>query len=67
LVKPLQLVPYFPEVGEIDLLRENTGILEMCRKLGFEIATDLHEPSSVIATLPLSAQDQALKTFSAGA
>ena len=37
------------------VLRENTGMLEMCRELGFDIASDPHEPSSVIATLPLSA------------
>jgi acetyltransferase len=37
------------------VLRENTGMLDMCRELGFDIASDPSEPSSVIATLPLSA------------
>jgi acetyltransferase len=37
------------------VLRENTGMLDMCRELGFDIASDRSEPSSVIATLPLSA------------
>jgi acetyltransferase len=37
------------------VLRENTGMLDMCRELGFDISSDPSEPSSVIATLPLSA------------
>jgi acetyltransferase len=36
------------------VLRENTGMLDMCRELGFHIASDPHEPSSAIVTLSLS-------------
>jgi acetyltransferase len=36
------------------VLRENTGMLDMCRELGFHIASDPQEPSSVMATLPLA-------------
>ena len=35
------------------VLRENTGMLDMCRELGFHIASDPHEPSSAIVTLSL--------------
>jgi acetyltransferase len=37
------------------VLRENTTMLEMCRDLGFKIASDPQEPSSAIVTLLLSA------------
>jgi acetyltransferase len=36
------------------VLRENTGMLDMCRELGFHIASDPHAPSSAIVTLSLS-------------
>jgi acetyltransferase len=35
------------------VLHENTTMLDMCRELGFHIASDPQEPSSVIVTLPL--------------
>ena len=37
------------------VLRENTMMLDMCRELGFRIASDPQEPSSVIVTLQLKA------------
>ena len=37
------------------VLRENTMMLDMCRELGFHIASDPQEPSSVMVTLQLSA------------
>jgi len=37
------------------VLRENTMMLEMCRELGFHVAFDPQEPSSMIVTLDLSA------------
>jgi acetyltransferase len=37
------------------VLRENVMMLDMCRELGFHIASDPQEPSSVIVTLQLSA------------
>jgi acetyltransferase len=37
------------------VLRENLMMLDMCRELGFHIASDPQEPSSVIVTLQLSA------------
>jgi acetyltransferase len=37
------------------VLRENAMMLDMCRQLGFHIASDPQEPSSVIVTLQLSA------------
>jgi acetyltransferase len=36
------------------VLRENVMMLDMCRELGFHIASDPQEPSSVIVTLQLS-------------
>ncbi len=35
------------------VLQENFSMLEMCRELGFRIASDPQEPSSVVVTLPL--------------
>jgi acetyltransferase len=35
------------------VLQENSSMLEMCRGLGFKIASDPQEPSSVVVTLPL--------------
>jgi acetyltransferase len=35
------------------VLQENTTMLEMCRELGFQIASDPAEPSCAVATLPL--------------
>ncbi|HYA07572.1 MAG TPA: GNAT family N-acetyltransferase, partial [Xanthobacteraceae bacterium] len=35
------------------VLRENTTMLEMCRKLGFQIASDPQDPSLVIVNLPI--------------
>jgi len=35
------------------VLRENTTMLEMCRKLGFTIASDPQEPSLVVVNLPV--------------
>ncbi|HXW39756.1 MAG TPA: GNAT family N-acetyltransferase, partial [Xanthobacteraceae bacterium] len=35
------------------VLRENTTMLEMCRQLGFQIASDPQDPSIVIVNLPL--------------
>jgi acetyltransferase len=35
------------------VLQENTAMLEMCRELGFQIAYDPQEPSTVIVSLPL--------------
>jgi acetyltransferase len=35
------------------VLRENSGMLDMCHELGFQIASDPYEPSSVIASLAL--------------
>ncbi len=35
------------------VLQENTTMLEMCRELGFQIASDPQEPSCAVATLPL--------------
>jgi len=35
------------------VLQENSSMLEMCRNLGFKIASDPQEPSSVVVTLPL--------------
>jgi acetyltransferase len=37
------------------VLRENAMMLDMCRQLGFHIASDPQEPTSVIVTLQLSA------------
>jgi acetyltransferase len=37
------------------VLRENTMMLEMCRELGFHVASDPQEPSSMVVTLELSA------------
>ncbi len=37
------------------VLRENTMMLDMCRELGFQVASDPQEPSSAIVTLQLSA------------
>jgi acetyltransferase len=37
------------------VLQENTTMLDMCRKLGFTITPDPHEPSIVIANLSLQA------------
>jgi acetyltransferase len=37
------------------VLRENTMMLDMCRELGFRIASDPEEPSSMVVTLELSA------------
>lgn len=36
------------------VLRENTAMLQMCRELGFELATDPTDPGLQIVTLPLS-------------
>jgi acetyltransferase len=36
------------------VLRENAMMLDMCRKLGFHVASDPQEPSAAIVTLPLS-------------
>lgn len=35
------------------VLRENAGMLKMCRELGFQVKTDPSDSSLVIATLPL--------------
>ena len=35
------------------VLQENTTMLEMCRELGFQVASDPQEPSSLIVRLPL--------------
>jgi len=35
------------------VLQENMTMLDMCRELGFQIASDPQEPSSLIVTLPL--------------
>ena len=35
------------------VLRENTTMLEMCRKLGFQIASDPQDPSLVVVNLPV--------------
>ena len=35
------------------VLRENTTMLEMCRKLGFRISSDPEEPSLVVVNLPI--------------
>jgi acetyltransferase len=40
---------------EGQVLRENTMMLDMCRELGFHIASDPQEPTSVVVTLQLSA------------
>jgi len=37
------------------VLRENAMMLDMCRELGFHVATDPEEPSAAIVTLQLSA------------
>jgi acetyltransferase len=37
------------------VLRENATMLDMCRELGFHVATDPQEPSSAIVSLQLSA------------
>jgi acetyltransferase len=37
------------------VLHENAGMLDMCRELGFHIASDPQEPSSAVVTLSLSA------------
>jgi acetyltransferase len=37
------------------VLRENAMMLDMCRELGFHVATDPQEPSSAIVSLQLSA------------
>jgi acetyltransferase len=37
------------------VLRENAMMLEMCRELGFHVATDPEEPSAAMVTLQLSA------------
>ena len=38
-----------------EVLRENAMMLQMCRDLGFHIASDPQEPTAVIVTLELSA------------
>ena len=43
------------ELFKGQVLRENTMMLEMCRELGFRIASDPEEPSSMVVTLELSA------------
>jgi len=35
------------------VLQENTMMLQMCQKLGFQIATDTEDASTAIVTLPL--------------
>jgi acetyltransferase len=35
------------------VLRENVTMLEMCRKLGFHIASDPQDPSIVVVNLPV--------------
>ena len=37
------------------VLRENAMMLQMCRDLGFHIASDPQEPTAVIVTLELKA------------
>jgi acetyltransferase len=37
------------------VLRENVGMLDMCRELGFHVESDPQEPSSAVVTLSLSA------------
>jgi acetyltransferase len=41
------------------VLRENTTMLEICRKLGFGIRTDPDDPEIKIVTLPLAAMNEA--------
>ena len=38
-----------------EVLRENAMMLDMCRELGFHVATDPQEPSSAIVSFQLSA------------
>ena len=42
-------------IGTIEgqVLRENTSMLDMCRELGFHVASDPQEPTSAIVTLSL--------------
>jgi acetyltransferase len=46
-------------VVEGQVLRENTTMLDMCRRLGFEIRNDPHDGDIKIVTLPLGSIDQA--------
>ena len=43
---------------EGQVLRENTTMLEMCRRLGFGIRTDPADPDVKIVTLPIAAIDE---------
>ncbi|MGA7489485.1 MAG: bifunctional acetate--CoA ligase family protein/GNAT family N-acetyltransferase [Xanthobacteraceae bacterium] len=40
---------------EGQVLRENTAMLAMCRKLGFEVASDPDDPNTCVVKLPLAA------------
>jgi acetyltransferase len=35
------------------VLRENATMLDMCRKLGFQIASDPQDPTIVVVNLPV--------------
>src|ERR1700719_453270 len=40
---------------KVQVLRENTMMLDMCRELGFRIASDPEQPRSMVVTPELSA------------
>ncbi|GGC54001.1 bifunctional acetate--CoA ligase family protein/GNAT family N-acetyltransferase [Chelatococcus reniformis] len=49
-------------VVEGQVLRENTAMLAMCRKLGFSIRPDVTDPSVMIVELPLRSGPDAVST-----
>ena len=56
----LTITPEGLRLVEGQVLRENTTMIEICRKLGFTVRADANDPEIKIVTLPLTEVGQRL-------